>query len=50
MLLYPSLYPWIHVGSLFPAGIVKSAPFLEMSEADFDAVISVNLKVSTDTP
>lgn len=26
------------------AGIVKSADFLEMSEADFDAVINVNLK------
>lgn len=26
------------------AGIVKAAPFLEMSEADFDSVISVNLK------
>lgn len=26
------------------AGIVKAAPFLEMTEADFDAVISVNLK------
>lgn len=26
------------------AGIVKSAPFLEMSEADFEAVLSVNLK------
>lgn len=26
-------------------GIVKAAPFLEMSEADFDAVINVNLKV-----
>jgi len=25
-------------------GIVKAAPFLEMTEADFDAVISVNLK------
>lgn len=25
-------------------GIVKSADFLEMSEADFDAVINVNLK------
>lgn len=25
-------------------GIVKSAPFLEMSEEDFDAVIEVNLK------
>jgi NAD(P)-dependent dehydrogenase (short-subunit alcohol dehydrogenase family) len=30
------------------AGIVKTAPFLEMSEADFDAVLSVNLKVSSD--
>lgn len=28
------------------AGIVKTAPFLEMTEADFDAVISVNLKVN----
>jgi glucose 1-dehydrogenase len=27
------------------AGIVKTAPFLEMTEADFDAVLSVNLKV-----
>lgn len=27
------------------AGIVKSSPFLDMSEADFDAVIAVNLKV-----
>lgn len=26
------------------AGIVKAADFLEMSEADFDAVIRVNLK------
>eukprot|EP00878_Enallax_costatus_P014234 GHUV01014889.1.p1 GENE.GHUV01014889.1~~GHUV01014889.1.p1 ORF type:complete len:149 (+),score=39.14 GHUV01014889.1:220-666(+) len=26
------------------AGIVRSAPFLEMSEEDFDAVIAVNLK------
>jgi len=26
------------------AGIVKTAPFLDMTEADFDAVISVNLK------
>ncbi|KAI8470812.1 MAG: hypothetical protein J3K34DRAFT_419061 [Monoraphidium minutum] len=26
------------------AGVVRAAPFLEMSEADFDAVISVNLK------
>ena len=26
------------------AGIVKGADFLEMSEADFDAVINVNLK------
>lgn len=26
------------------AGIVRSAPFLEMSEADFDAVVAVNLK------
>ncbi|GBG00601.1 dehydrogenase [Raphidocelis subcapitata] len=26
------------------AGIVRAAPFLEMSEADFDAVIEVNLK------
>ena len=26
------------------AGIVKGADFLDMSEADFDAVISVNLK------
>jgi NAD(P)-dependent dehydrogenase (short-subunit alcohol dehydrogenase family) len=27
------------------AGIVKTAPFLEMTEADFDTVLSVNLKV-----
>lgn len=27
------------------AGIVKTSPFLEMSEADFDAVLAVNLKV-----
>ncbi len=26
------------------AGIVKAAPFLEMSEKDFDDVIAVNLK------
>lgn len=26
------------------AGIVKGADFLDMSEADFDAVINVNLK------
>jgi NAD(P)-dependent dehydrogenase (short-subunit alcohol dehydrogenase family) len=26
------------------AGIVKAAPFLEMSEDDFDAVLAVNLK------
>jgi NAD(P)-dependent dehydrogenase (short-subunit alcohol dehydrogenase family) len=26
------------------AGIVKAAPFLEMSEEDFDAVLAVNLK------
>ncbi|KAF8058832.1 fabG2 [Scenedesmus sp. PABB004] len=26
------------------AGIVRAAPFLEMSEADFDAVLAVNLK------
>ena len=26
------------------AGIVKGADFLEMSEADFDAVLNVNLK------
>lgn len=26
------------------AGIVRSAPFLEMTEADFDLVIQVNLK------
>ncbi len=31
---------------LFPhvPGIVKAAPFLDMSEEDFDLVISVNLK------
>lgn len=29
---------------LICTGIVKSAPFLEMSEADFDDVIAVNLK------
>jgi NAD(P)-dependent dehydrogenase (short-subunit alcohol dehydrogenase family) len=28
------------------AGIVKTAPFLEMREQDWDDVISVNLKVS----
>jgi NAD(P)-dependent dehydrogenase (short-subunit alcohol dehydrogenase family) len=28
------------------AGIVKTSPFLEMSEADFDAVLAVNLKVN----
>ena len=37
-----------HFGSLdilvANAGIVKTADFLEMTEADFDAVISVNLK------
>jgi hypothetical protein len=27
-----------------PKGIVRAAPFLEMSEADFDAVLAVNLK------
>jgi NAD(P)-dependent dehydrogenase (short-subunit alcohol dehydrogenase family) len=29
---------------VWPAGIVKAAPFLEMSEDDFDAVLAVNLK------
>jgi NAD(P)-dependent dehydrogenase (short-subunit alcohol dehydrogenase family) len=31
------VHPW-------PAGIVKAAPFLEMTEEDFDAVVAVNLK------
>ncbi len=35
-------YSAVHRTAL--AGIVRSAPFLEMSEEDFDAVLAVNLK------